>query len=179
MQLLRWAFARDSCDDFEHIESRNGLFQPRPLHRSCSRIRTGRQTGGHQPELWGNLGDAYPLGARRASACSRRLPPRNLLWAVATYSQPKDAALLVKLGHYHNAMSGRGCSRPRGASAQYCPSDGFVLFKSAVTLNNLEATDRALDLLEKACGGLLGNDHSRYAGSGNLWRYPRFQDPRA
>ncbi|HZM96308.1 MAG TPA: protein kinase [Vicinamibacterales bacterium] len=130
------------------------------------------------PELWGNLGDAYhwaPDERPRAAAAYRRAIS---LGRSQLTVNPKDAALLVKLGHYHTMLGERKDALALVERAlRIAPSDGFVLFKSAVTLNNLEATDRALDLLEKArAAGYSVTIIRDTPDLGNLWRYPRFQD---
>jgi serine/threonine protein kinase/tetratricopeptide (TPR) repeat protein len=129
-------------------------------------------------ELWGNLGDAYHWApgerARAADAYRRAISLGRPQLTV----NAKDAALLVKLGHYH-AMVGERTEALElvDRALKVARSDDFVLFKSAVTLNTLGLTDRALDLLEKArAAGYSVTVIRDTPDLSNLWRYPRFQN---
>jgi tetratricopeptide (TPR) repeat protein len=129
-------------------------------------------------ELWGNLGDAYhwaPGERPRASDAYRRAI--SLGRAQRTVN-PRDATLLVKLGHYHAMLGERQDALDLVERAlKIAPSDGFVLFKSAVTFNNLGVTDRSLDLLEKARKSGYSVTVIRDTPDFNdLWRYQRFQN---
>jgi tetratricopeptide (TPR) repeat protein len=129
-------------------------------------------------ELWGNLADAYhwaPGERPRAAGAYRRAISLGLPQLKVN---PRNTVLVTKLAHYHAMLGERTEALPLVARAlQIAPQDGFVLFRSAVTLNRLGETDRSIDLLEKArAAGFSVTVIRDTPDLSNLWRYPRFQN---
>ena len=102
-------------------------------------------------ELWGNLADAYYWSADQRGLASAAYDKAISLGLRELTVNPRNENVLIDLANYC-AMVGRSREARdfMDRAHKVAPMDGFVLFRTAMALNQLGEPERALDALEQA-----------------------------
>lgn len=124
------------------------------MHRypeAINALQTGVKLNEREWETWGNLGDALYWSPDRRNEAAGNYEKAISLLKAAIQVNPKDSTALAYLADFSAMLGDRDAAMEYLHRAQeVAPSDGEVLFRSAIVYNHFGQTEQALTYLKNA-----------------------------